>query len=63
MVLMGGNAGLDELVHIAKRSPVYTPDFLGFAGGVNTTKANLIARRRFRTTGAIVVKGSYKNLL
>jgi hypothetical protein len=42
MGLMGGNAALDEIDHIAKRTPTNTSDFLGFAGGVNPTKANLI---------------------
>jgi hypothetical protein len=42
MGLMGGNAALDEIDHIAKSGPGLMPAFLGFAGGVNATKANLI---------------------
>jgi hypothetical protein len=40
MVLMGGNAALDEFDHLGEKDADIYARFLGFWGGVNDTEAN-----------------------
>jgi len=64
MGLMGGNAALDEIDHIAKMGLPYTSEFLGFAGGVIPTKANHHPQDGgFGHPVPSLLKGSYDNLL